>query len=86
MSTIVDLSFAKILRSLRKDKKMSQEELAFRSKLDRTYISMLERAIHKPTITTLFALSRALQIRPSELIRRIEADIGWDEQEQQNAD
>lgn len=60
---------------------MSQEELAFRSKLDRTYISMLERAVNKPTITTLFALSKALEIKPSELVRLIEMDIGWDDQE-----
>jgi transcriptional regulator with XRE-family HTH domain len=71
--TIV-LSFAKVLKSMRIMKKMSQEELAFRSELDRTYISMLERGVHQPTITTLFALSRALNIKPSEMINLVEID------------
>lgn len=80
MSTIFELPFAKVLKALRKEKKMSQEELAFRSELDRTYISMLERAIHKPTIASLFALSKALEIKPSELIRLVEIECGWGEE------
>lgn len=72
----IELSFAKVLRSTRITKKMSQEELAFRSDLDRTYISMLERAIHQPTLTTLFALSKALNIMPSDMISLVEIDLG----------
>jgi transcriptional regulator with XRE-family HTH domain len=79
--TIV-LSFAKVLKSMRIMKKMSQEELAFRSELDRTYISMLERGIHQPTITTLFALSKALNIKPYEMIKLIEIEIDYDEVDQ----
>ncbi|WP_226603243.1 helix-turn-helix domain-containing protein [Bacillus cereus] len=44
---------------------MSQEELAFNSVLDRTYISLLERGKRKPTISTLFSLASALNIPPS---------------------
>jgi transcriptional regulator with XRE-family HTH domain len=74
VSMTIVLSFAKVLKSMRIMKKMSQEELAFRSELDRTYISMLERGVHQPTITTLFALSRALNIKPSEMINLVEID------------
>jgi len=70
----LELSFAKILKFLRITKKMTQKELALRSKLDRTYISMLERGIHQPTLSTLFALSMSLQIKPSEMIKLIEYD------------
>lgn len=70
----IELSFAKVLKFMRIKRKMSQEELAFRSDLDRTYISMLERGIHQPTITTLFALSKALNIKPSEMIKLVEFD------------
>jgi len=70
----IELSFAKVLKSMRKMRTMSQEELAFRSDLDRTYISMLERGIYQPTITTLFALSKALNIKSSEMIKLVEND------------
>lgn len=72
----IELSFAKILKSLRITKNLTQEELAFQSNLDRTYISMLERGIHQPTLTTLFALTKALQIKPSEMIKLVEYDYG----------
>ncbi|CAM4461835.1 helix-turn-helix transcriptional regulator [Paenibacillus phoenicis] len=72
----LELSFAKVLKSLRVTKKMSQEELAFRSDLDRTYISMLERSIYQPTLTTIFALSKALNTTPSEMIKLVENEYG----------
>lgn len=78
--------FAKVLKSLRIKRKLSQEELAFRSSLDRTYISMLERGIHLPTITSLFALAKALDIKASEMIKLVEFDAGeiqGDEQKQE---
>lgn len=71
----IEISFAKVLKSMRIKRKMSQEELAFRSDLDRTYISMLERGIHQPTISTLFALSKALNIKPSEMIKLVEIEF-----------
>lgn len=77
----LEFSFAKVLKSMRILRKMSQEELAFRSDLDRTYISMLERGIHQPTISTLFALSQALKIKPSEMIKLVEVE--WDEVDEQ---
>jgi transcriptional regulator with XRE-family HTH domain len=68
----LELSFAKVLKSLRIAKKLSQEELAFRSNLDRTYISMLERSVYQPTLSTIFALSKALNTTPSELFKLVE--------------
>jgi len=76
----LELSFAKVLKALRAEKKISQLELANKSNLDRTYISMLERGIHQPTLTTLYTLSKALQIKPSEIVRRIEQEIEMKEQ------
>ncbi|MEX2415166.1 MAG: helix-turn-helix transcriptional regulator [Paenibacillaceae bacterium] len=69
-----ELSFAKVLKFLRVKNSISQEELAFRSDLDRTYISMLERGIHQPTIATLFALSKALNIKPSDMVKLVEIE------------
>jgi transcriptional regulator with XRE-family HTH domain len=64
--------FGKVLKSIRIKKKISQEELAFQSDLDRTYISMLERGIHQPTLETIFKLSFALKISPSSLMKLVE--------------
>lgn len=54
---------------------MSQEKLAFESNLDRTYISMLERGIHQPTLNSLLALAEALNMKASELVRLVEEEI-----------
>jgi transcriptional regulator with XRE-family HTH domain len=67
--------FGKILKSARIKKNLSQEELAFQSDLDRTYISMLERGIHQPTLETIFKLSSALKISPSSLVKLVESEF-----------
>ena len=64
--------FSKVLRELRIKNQLSQEKLAELCDLDRTYISLLERGLRQPTITTIFKLAEALQITPSEFIGLIE--------------
>ena len=68
---IVEL-FGKVLRELRVENKLSQEKLAEYCELDRTYISLLERGLRQPTITTIFKLAKALNITPSALIEKVE--------------
>ena len=63
--------FGTVLRELRENKKLSQEKLAEFCDLDRTYISLLERGLRQPTLTTLFKLSDALNIKPSELVEMV---------------
>jgi len=48
------------VQRLRRAKGWSQEELADRSGLHRTYISGIERGIRNPTLTILDKLARAL--------------------------
>lgn len=64
--------FGKVLKEIRLEKKFSQEELAFICGLDRTYISLMERGKRKPTITTIFALAKGLDILPSILVLETE--------------
>ncbi|CAM4168274.1 XRE family transcriptional regulator [Bacillus manliponensis] len=68
----IEQIFGTVLQEHRLSSKMSQEELAFNSGLDRTYISLLERGKRKPTINTLFSLAGALNIHPSQLIKELE--------------
>ena len=45
-----------------------QEKLAFESGIDRTFVSMLERGIRQPSLTTIFQLSKALEVAPEQLV------------------
>ena len=65
-------AFGKVLRELRVAKNISQEKLSEYCDLDRTYISLLERGLRQPTITTVFKLAKALKIQPSALIEKVE--------------
>ena len=65
-------AFKEVLRELRVKNNLSQEKLAELCDLDRTYISLLERGLRQPTITTIFKLTEALNIDPSEFIKLIE--------------
>lgn len=65
-------SFGKVLQSIRLKKGLSQEQLAFECELDRTYISMLERCIRQPSLTTIVKLATALGVKPSKLLLETE--------------
>lgn len=68
----IEEAFGKVLKDMRLEKSMSQEELAYLSGLDRTFISMLERGIRQPSLTTFFDLSSALEVQPNQLINQVE--------------
>ena len=67
--------FGQVLRTLREGKNLSQEKLAEYCDLDRTYISMLERGLRQPTISTIFKIADALDILPSELVKKVEMEL-----------
>ena len=60
---------ARNLRRLRTAKGWSQEELAFRAKVDRSYISQLETGVYSASVTMLRKLSKALGIDASEFLK-----------------
>lgn len=66
----ISLQFGKVLKEARLMAGLSQEELALESGLDRTYISMLERSVKIPTISTLVKLSGPLEQSPAQLLSR----------------
>ena len=65
-------AFGSALRARRESLGLSQEELAFRSEVHRTYISELERGLKNPSLTTLDKLASALQTDKTTLIRATE--------------
>lgn len=64
--------FGEELRKARREAHMTQERLSLESGVDRTYISDLERNRKSPSLDVLFRLCKALRIRPSELVARVE--------------
>ena len=71
-------AFGLVLRELRNSKDISQETLSFESNLDRTYISLLERGLRQPSLTTILNLSKALDLNPQELINQVVIKIESD--------
>lgn len=59
---------AKRILVLRKQKGMSQEELADRAELYRTYIGHIENARYSPSAHVLYKIIKALQIDPKDLL------------------
>jgi len=68
-------AFGKVLREIRNEHSLSQEELGFESGYHRTYISLLERGKKSPSLNTVFQLAAALGVRPSEILRRTEDGV-----------
>ena len=56
------------VQRLRRAKDWSQEELADRAGLHRTYVSGVERGIRNPTITVVEKLARTLETTVGELL------------------
>ena len=71
MKNELAVKFGKALRAARTAKGLTQQELALASDMDRTYISLLERGLRQPSLTTIFVLAEVVGIRPDKLIARI---------------
>ena len=56
------------VRTLRRDKGWSQEELAHQAGVHRTFVSQIERAVKISTIVTVEKVARALGVRIGELL------------------
>jgi len=57
------------VRALRQAQSLSQEELAHRADIDRTYISSIERSVYAASLDVLDRLAEALGVPSFELIQ-----------------
>jgi transcriptional regulator with XRE-family HTH domain len=62
--------FARNLRKHRQAQKLSQEELAHRAEIDRTYVSALERSVYGASIDIVDRLARELGVEAADLLRQ----------------
>ena len=60
------------IASFRKKRNLSQEVLSGLSDIGRTHLSAIERGERKPTLETLYRISKALDIKMSDIVLEIE--------------
>ena len=58
----------RLIRKHRNAKGWSQEELADRAGMHRTFISSIERGVRNPTVTSLHRVASAMGLTVSELL------------------
>lgn len=75
MKISLEKAFGEILRELRVHQRLTQEALAEKSELDRTFISMLERGERQPSLSSLFKLASALNTEVSRILKKLEERI-----------
>lgn len=59
------------IKQLRKEHRMTQEDLAFKVEVDRSYMGFVERGEKNPTLDKLIKIAQTLKISLSELFRSI---------------
>lgn len=59
--------FAFKVKTLREQKSLSQEKLAEKAGLHRTYIGMVERLERNPSLVSIYKISNGLGVEPKEL-------------------
>ena len=65
-------AFARALFQLRRERKLTQEALAFESGYHPKYISLLERGKYSPSLTTILELAEVLNVSGADLVGRVE--------------
>lgn len=69
------VAFGLVLRRLRMEAALTQEELGFEADLRRTYVSVLELGQQQPSLTTILKLSKALKLSARDMMAMVEAEI-----------
>ncbi|MCB0512561.1 MAG: helix-turn-helix transcriptional regulator [Bacteroidetes bacterium] len=60
-------AFGKHLKKIRKSKRISQEELAYRCDIELSQIGRIERGVINTSISNIFIIAEALEISPKDL-------------------
>ena len=63
------------IAGFRKRRGLSQEVLSGLADIGRTHLSAIERGERKPTLETLYRLCTAMDVKMSDVVRAIEAEL-----------
>ena len=69
MKVDIQKRYGERLRQLRKQKDLSQEQLAAKANLHRTYVSDIERGARNVSLQNIVKLAKALGIKSDELLK-----------------
>ncbi len=69
------VAFGKVLRQLRQEAGLTQEQLGFEADLRRTYVSILELGQQTPSLTTILKLANALNQTGSAVVGMVEDEL-----------
>jgi transcriptional regulator with XRE-family HTH domain len=69
------VGFGRVVRRLRQEQQISQEELGHRTGLHRNHVGEIERAELSPTLSSVEVLAEALGTSPSRLIALAEEEV-----------
>ena len=72
MQEEIRVAYGKAVRTIRQNKKISQEELADLCGLHRTYISDIELGKRNVSLENIDKIAQALQVKKSELFVEVE--------------
>lgn len=75
LTSMLKSHFGAVLRKLRLQRGLTQENLASLSHMERTFISMLERGVKQPSLESICNLSQAFGLRTHELLHLFEQEI-----------
>jgi len=66
------VALGQAIRDYRARRRLSQEDLAYRSGLHRTYLGGIERGERNPSFTNILKVAEALDVPASDLLQRAE--------------
>ena len=69
------IAFGRVLRKLRLNAGLTQEQLGFEADIRRTYVSILELGQQQPSLSTIIKLAQALNISSANLMSLVEKEI-----------
>lgn len=69
------VAFGKVLRSLRQQVGLTQEQLGFEADLRRTYVSILELGQQQPSLSSILKIANALDLSASDLMQLVEYEM-----------
>ena len=75
MEKSVVSAFGVVLRRLRIEANLTQEQLGMEANIQRKHISALELGDKQASLSTVFKLAKALKIKPAKLIQLVDNEL-----------
>jgi transcriptional regulator with XRE-family HTH domain len=72
---MIEKFFGQVLKKLRIEKELSQEEFALAIGLHRTYVSQLERGLKSPSLRTIVKICNELDVTLVQFMEQLEQNI-----------